>query len=103
MAILEDLGLEVNIVVNDSPLQEYEDKGADLSDDGFVNDDDAERVSKDKQTARLLGLIRVRVWRTRIINTCVPENLRQTTKFDEMQKALAQKAVKDNALSHRAT
>lgn len=35
MAILEDLGLEVNIVVNDSPLQEYEDKGADLSDDGF--------------------------------------------------------------------
>lgn len=35
MTILEDLGLEVNIIVNDSPLQEYEDKGADLSDDGF--------------------------------------------------------------------
>lgn len=35
MAILEDLGLEVKIIVNGAPLQEYEDKEADLSDDGF--------------------------------------------------------------------
>lgn len=35
MAILEDLGLEVKIVVNDSPLQEYEDKMGDPTDDGF--------------------------------------------------------------------
>ncbi|KAG6360096.1 hypothetical protein INS49_011152 [Diaporthe citri] len=193
MAILEDVGLEVNIIVNGSPLKEYEDKGADLSDDGFgdetrkcrryvevdgdtdfgvqlhvtsnnkyldgnkkkrlrfcldldgqeelearlmnfartpvlldgkdewngqtyisrrfrfttisteVNENDRERVSKDKEAARLLGLIRVRVWRTRIIDTCVPENLRQTTKFDEMGKELAENAVKGKALSHRAT
>lgn len=35
MAILEDLGLEVKIVVNDSPLQEYEDKKGNPTDDGF--------------------------------------------------------------------
>lgn len=35
MAILEDLGLEVKIIVNDSPLQEYEDKEVGPTDDGF--------------------------------------------------------------------
>lgn len=35
MAILEDLGLEVKILVNESPLPEYEDKEADPTDDGF--------------------------------------------------------------------
>lgn len=38
IAILEDLGLEVNIIVNDSPLQGYEDKEADPTDDSFGND-----------------------------------------------------------------
>lgn len=35
MAILDDLGLEVKIIVNDTPLQEYEDKEVDPADDGF--------------------------------------------------------------------
>lgn len=35
MAILEDLGLEVKIIANNSPLQEYEDKEVDPTDDGF--------------------------------------------------------------------
>lgn len=35
MAILEDLGLEVKILVNNSPLKEYEDKEAGPTDDGF--------------------------------------------------------------------
>lgn len=35
MAILEDLGLRVKIIVIDSPLQEYEDKGEAPTDDGF--------------------------------------------------------------------
>ncbi|KAG8164104.1 hypothetical protein KVR01_006022 [Diaporthe batatas] len=35
MAIIEDLGLEVKIVVNDSPLQEYEDKEQEPTNDGF--------------------------------------------------------------------
>lgn len=35
MAILEDLGLEVKIVVNNSPLQEYEDENGGPTNDGF--------------------------------------------------------------------
>lgn len=35
MAILEDLGLEVKILVNNTSLQEYEDKDAGSTDDGF--------------------------------------------------------------------
>lgn len=38
MAILEDLGLEVKILVNNSPLQEYEDKDAGATDDKFGNE-----------------------------------------------------------------
>lgn len=38
MAILEDLGLEVKILVNNSPLQEYEDKDAGPTDDKFGNE-----------------------------------------------------------------
>ncbi|KAJ0124949.1 hypothetical protein J7T55_006292 [Diaporthe amygdali] len=35
MAILEDLGLEVKVLVNNSPLQEYEDNDTESTDDGF--------------------------------------------------------------------
>lgn len=35
MAILEDLGLEVEILVDGSPLQEYKDEADDPTDDGF--------------------------------------------------------------------
>lgn len=35
MAIFEDLGLEVKILVNNKSLREYEDNNADSTDDGF--------------------------------------------------------------------
>jgi len=38
IAIVEDLGLEIKIVVDNSPLQEYEDKEVDAPDDGFSDD-----------------------------------------------------------------
>lgn len=38
MAILEDLGLEVKILVNNIPLREYEDKNADPTYDEFGNE-----------------------------------------------------------------
>ncbi|KAH8778737.1 hypothetical protein F5883DRAFT_613592 [Diaporthe sp. PMI_573] len=61
-----------------------------------VDDDDIGRVHKDKKTAEVLGLIRVRIWRGEVTQN-VPKRPHQTTSFGEIEDHLAEKA-----LSHRA-
>lgn len=60
-------------------------------------------MKKDKKTADLLGLIRVRVWRVEIKDKSVSRPLSQTTSVDELEEGLAEKAMKGKTLSHRAT
>lgn len=49
-----------------------------------------ERVTKDKETAKLLGLIRVRVWRSEIIEDNIPMSPIQANGFDDVDGQLAE-------------
>lgn len=60
-------------------------------------------MEKDKKTAELLGLIRVRVWRIEDCGKGVSLPLSQTTGLDELKEGLAEKSMKGKTLSHRAT
>ncbi|KAL1855797.1 hypothetical protein Daus18300_010972 [Diaporthe australafricana] len=67
-----------------------------------VEEEDGERVAKDRETAELLGLICVRVWRSEPIEDDVPMGPIQADVFDDVDGQLAEKALNGKALSHRA-
>lgn len=70
-------------------------------------------MEKDKNTARHLGLLRVRVWRGELresqesstdnSDSSAPSSPCRTTGLDEIQNELSEKALKGKSLSHKAT